>query len=429
MTFNFLNNQLIISIPNKNAGKFRQRTGQGVGQGIGQGTRQGTGHLSSFERISRGAFYTPLRIVNTVHTLIESYKKHPRAIVFDSSAGTGAFIRSTDKLTYKAMEMDLFAGDFLKRQLSSKHLFFGNSVLNVHRKRYGIADSDFLIQIGNPPYNDVTSAYKNGQKGKIICDPDLFDRDLGISFLKSYNKLKANVVCVLHPLSYLIKPANFRRLRAFAQNYRLKKGALFSSALFYNVSRMGFPIVIALYERDPRGMKYDEIRNFKFSILDNSAKSFRLRDYFDVDSFIRKYPPRKTDIQFSDIGIYYYTFRDINSLIRNRGFHTEKAKLSIVVHLKDFYKYAWLSAFKKLFRPKDLWMYGNLSPIGRPDLITGQKKLFVEYALAAEKHLFQKLPDRTVNQILKCYSLKKNKLRSEAWMRPKISALIREQLI
>lgn len=44
---------------------------------------------------------------------------------------------------------------------------------------------------------------------KNFCDEDLFDRDLGVSFLKSYNKLKADVICILHLLSYLIKKTNF----------------------------------------------------------------------------------------------------------------------------------------------------------------------------------------------------------------------------
>ena len=102
--------------------------------------------------------------------------------------------------------------------------------------------------------------------------------------------MQSDVICVLHPLSYLIKEANFNRLKIFAQNYKLKKGILFSSALFPNVSNTGFPIVIALYEKNSNGMKYDYIKTFNFSILD-SETIFRLSDYINVDSFIRKYPP------------------------------------------------------------------------------------------------------------------------------------------
>ena len=277
-------------------------------------------HLLNSEQVKLGSFYTPRKIVDTVHKLIETYKAYPKAVIFDNAAGAGAFIKAKDKIVYKAAECDPIAAKLLKAKLSQKNLFIENSISNVSRQKYNISHSDFLIQIGNPPYNDTTSAYRNGKKGRNICDQDLFDRDLGISFLKSYNKLQSNLVCVLHPLSYLIKLSNFKRLRPFSYNYKLKKGVLFSSSLFQNVSSIGFPIVIALYENDVNGMNYNEIQNFRFSIFE-SSKVFKLNNYSNVDSFIRKYPPRKKDIQVSDIGVYYHTFRDINSLIRNRGFH------------------------------------------------------------------------------------------------------------
>ena len=376
-------------------------------------------HLLSSEQVKLGSFYTPRKIVDTVHKFIEAYKAYPKAVIFDNAAGAGAFIKVKDKIVYKAAECDPIAGKFLKEKLSQKNLFIDNSISNVSREKYNISYSDFLIQIGNPPYNDTTSAYRNGKKGRNICDKDLFDRDLGISFLKSYNKLQSNVVCVLHPFSYLIKPANFKRLRPFSYNYKLKKGVLFSSSLFQNVSSMGFPIVIALYEKNINGMKYNDIQSFRFSIFE-SSKVFRLNNYINVDSFIRKYPPRKNDIQISDIGVYYHTFRDINSVIRNRGFHTKKGAYSIVVSLKDFYKYAYIYSFKSLFCPKNLWIYGNLSPLGNKQLIEDNKKLFIIYALLSNKKIFSKME----NKILKFYSIKNNELQNLNQIKKSISGLI-----
>ncbi len=382
-----------------------------------------SGHLLKSERIKLGGFYTPEKIVDEAHKLISVYKNYPKAVVFDNSAGAGAFIRSDGRTIYKAVEFDPAAGAFLKSKLPAQNLFIENAILNVSRKKYSIAPSDFLIQIGNPPYNDVTSAYKNGQKGKNICDPDLFDRDLGVSFLKSYNKLRSDVVCVLHPLSYLIKPANFKRLRPFSQNYKLKKGLLFSSALFQHVSRTGFPIALALYERNSKGMTDDYIRGFKFSIL-NSSKAFRLSDYASLDSFIRKYPPRKADIPVSNIGVYYHAFRDINSLIRNRGFHAIKGPHSIVVHLEDLYKYAYLFAFKKLFRPTDLWLYGNLPPLGHKECIEKNKKYLVEWLFSFEPKLFLRLPRPAMGKICKFYSIKKYSLKNREAIEERVSHLI-----
>ena len=381
-------------------------------------------HLLNSEQVQLGSFYTPKKIVDTVHKLIEAYKTYPKAVVFDNAAGAGAFIKAKDKIVYKAAECDPIAGKFLKEKLSQRNLFIENSISNVSRKKYNISHSDFLIQIGNPPYNDTTSAYRNGKKGRNICDKDLFDRDLGISFLKSYNKLQSNVVCVLHPFSYLIKPANFKRLKPFSYNYKLKKGVLFSSSLFQNVSSMSFPIVIALYEKNLNGMKYKDIQNFKFSIFE-SQKVFKLNDHANVDSFIRKYPPRKTDIQNSDMGVYYHTFRDINSVIRNRGFHNKKGVYSIVVNLKDFYKYAYIYSFKHLFCPENRWVYGNLSPLGHKQLIEDNKKLFILYALLSNKKVFSKAE----NKILKFYSIENIELQNLSQIKESISVLINSLLL
>ena len=360
-------------------------------------------HLLSSERVKLGSFYTPQKLVDTVHKLIANYKC-PKAVVFDSSAGAGAFIKP-DKIIYKAVEFDPIAGTFLKKKLPEKNLFIENAILNVSRKKYNIPPSAFLIQIGNPPYNDVTSAYRKGKKGRNISDADLFDRDLGISFLKSYNKLKADVVCVLHPLSYLIKRANFKRLGLFRQNYRLKKAFLFSSQMFKQVSSTPFPIMIGLYIRDCKGMSYNYIQNFKFLFLEEQS-FFKLNQCQTVDCFIRKYPPIKTAPQVSDIGLYYWTFRDINSLFRNKGLHLKKGTHSIVVSLENLYQYAYLQAFKKLFQPKDLWLYGNLSPLGAEETVKKHKKLFVEYALLSENQLFSQLNSGVLKKIIKFYNLK-----------------------
>ena len=50
-----------------------------------------SGHLSRSERVKLGSFYTPQKLVDTVHKLIATYKESSRAVVFDSSAGAGAF--------------------------------------------------------------------------------------------------------------------------------------------------------------------------------------------------------------------------------------------------------------------------------------------------------------------------------------------------
>ena len=97
-----------------------------------------------------------------------------------------------------------------------------------------------------------------------------------MSFLLSYDKLQTDFVCVLHPLSYLIKKANFALLSKFAENYKLIDGIIISSHEFSDTSRgMAFPILIALYKRDRDGMNYDYIQNYQFKIKDDGLFSFK----------------------------------------------------------------------------------------------------------------------------------------------------------
>ncbi|OGP28866.1 MAG: hypothetical protein A2067_03270, partial [Deltaproteobacteria bacterium GWB2_42_7] len=321
-------------------------------------------HLPKNERIQLGSYYTPERLVHRVYDFIQPYvdNKKKKVVIFDSAGGCGAFLFGIKQCDYRIADRDLNACRFLKQHFNQQNVFHTNSLIEVNRAKYFISPSAFLIMIGNPPYNDTTSEFKNGEKGQNICDEDLYDRDLGISFLKSYHKLNADVVCVLHPLSYLIKEANFKRLCDFKDNYKLIKGEIFSSALFHGTGTVKFPILVALYEKTLSGMTFDYIRKFQFDVLD-SSREFILSEYKTTDGYIDKYPPRKNDIKESPIGLYYYTFRDFNSLKKNTSFMLIKHPNSIVVTLENFYKYAYLYSLKSLFNPEDAWLYGNLSPL------------------------------------------------------------------
>jgi hypothetical protein len=300
-------------------------------------------HLPKNERIQLGSYYTPEGLVHRVYDFIQPYvdNKKKKVVIFDSAGGCGAFLFGIKQCDYRIADRDLNACRFLKQHFDQQNVFHTNTLIEVNRTKYVISPSAFLIMIGNPPYNDTTSEFKNGEKGQNICDEDLYDRDLGISFLKSYHKLNADVVCVLHPLSYLIKEANFRRLRDFKDNYKLIKAEIFSSALFHGTGTVKFPILVALYEKTLSGMTFDYIRKYQFDVLDSSRK-FILSEYKTTDGYIDKYPPRKNDIKESPIGLYYYTFRDFNSLKKNTSFMLKKHPNSIVVTLENFYKYAYL---------------------------------------------------------------------------------------
>jgi len=354
-------------------------------------------HLPKSERIQLGSYYTPEKLVKLIHKFIKPYlqKKKKDVILFDSAGGGGAFLFGIRHYDYRIADCDFEACKFLNQKFNRHNIFHTNSLKEVNRCKYLIPSSAFLIMIGNPPYNDTTSEFRSGEKGKNICDEDLYDRDVGVSFLKSYHKLNADVVCVLHPLSYLIKETNFNRLRDFKDNYKLIRGVIFSSALFHGTGTGKFPILVALYEKNAHGMTFEDIKNFRFDILD-CPKTFVLSNFKTTDGYINKYPPRKNDIQKSPIGLYYYSFRDFNSLKKNTSFFTKEHPNGIVVTLENFYKYSYLYSLKSLFNPEDAWLYGNLSPLIDIDDVEQSKELYVSYAIKTNKVL-----KNTRNSILK----------------------------
>ncbi len=361
-------------------------------------------HLPKAKRIQQGSYYTPEKLVNRVHQLIEPYQRvHTQnAVVLDSAGGYGAFFADIKNTDYRIAEYDEDAYKILAGRFDRKRIFLINSLIAPSRAKYSIAADAYLIIIGNPPYNDITSEFKKGEKGENRSDPELFDRDLGISFLKSYEKLSADVVCILHPLAYLVKEANFNRLREFRNNYRLIKAEIFSSEYFFGTGITKFPIIIALYEKDPAGMTYGHIFNFPFDMLDSGQK-FVLANYSTTDGYIDKYPPGKKVARLSPIGLYYYTFRDFNSLKRNASFINKSIPNAIVVTAENFYKYAYLYALKTLFNPDQAWLYGNLSPLKLGD-IERDKNLYVSYALQGHK-IFGILDRSSIGQLLDHYGV------------------------
>jgi len=365
-------------------------------------------HLLKSERIKVGGYYTPEKLVNKVYAFIKPYllNKNENKIIFDSTAGCGAFLVNIKEknLDYRAADFDLKACTFLQQYLDKSKIFHTNTLLNVKREKYQISPEAVLIMVGNPPYNDTTSEFKKGAKGENLCDQDLYDRDLGISFLKSYNKLEANVVCVLHPLSYLIKQTNFKRLHDFKDNYKLVRGEIFPSSLFYGTSSISaFPMLIALYEKNPEGMNFDYIRHFQFDILD-MEKKFILSDYKTTDGYINKYPPHRNESKESSIGLYYHTFRDFNSLKRNASFMTDQRGSEIVITLENFYKYAYLYALRNLFKPKNAWLYGNLSPLINIEDLENNKEIYILHAFKTSR-IFSEIKESIKYEILNFYKI------------------------
>lgn len=336
-------------------------------------------HLTKENIIKNGSIFTPAYLVEMVKQKCSKYIT-PNTTILELGSGYGAFISVFKSSGAKIIGTDYDATSVMLLQQEFPDITFHheNSLLNVNRNKYGIAEEEELIIIGNPPYNDITSAYHSGKKGTFMCDQDLMSRDLGVSFLKAYDKLHANYVCVLHPLSYLIKKQNFKNLGSFRTHYRLIDATIFSSKEFESIraANSDFPVVAALYERCDAGMQYDDIYNFEFSIF-RAHEKFCLRQFTTIDGIMQKCPRKgpATSIQF-------YILRDINSLKRNAAFVNGPITNGINVTIDNLYQYSWLLFLRDNFTPpRYSFIYGNLSPLYSPKIeLPHIQNLLVSYA-------------------------------------------------
>ena len=325
-------------------------------------------HLSTQEKINLGSFYTADFLVNAVYIMLKKYVESKDYVLLDSSCGSGNFLQlqaiiksgfakdSFSKII--GTDIDKTALHIAKRTLDSKViLLHKNALHNVTREHFSIAQTDRLIIIGNPPYNDRTSIVQNHLKNKesIQIDSALQHRDIGISFLRSYERLKADFICVLHPLSYLIKRANFTALKDFTKAYKLVDSTIISSQFFCKDSKGYFPIIIALYKRDNKGMDYEYICNFKFKTI--NEKEFSLKGFDYIGNYIDKYPNKKRVVG-SKIKAMFYTMRDINALRRSKTFINKENSNTIFVTQEKYSLYCYVDVFKS-FLSHIPYYFGN----------------------------------------------------------------------
>ncbi len=180
-----------------------------------------------------GAYYTPPYLVDCTYRLLKKHVSIEGYTLLDTACGNQEFLKLHHPKKIGA-DIDPNCGALII-----------NALANPERENYGINQDEPLIIVGNPPYNDRTSFIKQNIKDKDFIfeiDNDLKSRDLGISFLRSFAILKPAFICVLHPLSYLIKEANFKQLKLFKDNYRLLDAFVVSSKSFTKSNE--FPIVL-----------------------------------------------------------------------------------------------------------------------------------------------------------------------------------------
>lgn len=335
-------------------------------------------HLHRRERVNLGSYYTPRECVGIAESLLAPHIAKD-TVLLDSACGYGSFLGNPLAETIIGADIDPHAVAEARRLRPNAAVLRRNALLNVRRESYGIPESRRLAAVGNPPYNDRTSQIRRAIKQDFSeMDEGLRRRDLGLSFLTSYARLRADVVCVLHPLSYLIKEANFRLLREFADAYELLDGAMVSSAAFAeNSTATHFPILIALYVRSSRGMSYETVAKFRFRTAD--GRVLRLADYDFLPKYVRKYPGRNAAVARDSL--FFYPLRDINALKRNRTFVRSYCPGLIVVDKAQLDYYIYIDVFKRnLYRLP--WYYGNCDVFIDRSSFMEYRSAFVRDAIA-----------------------------------------------
>ncbi len=346
-------------------------------------------HLAYENRVNWGSYYTPPEIVGTAWEILAPYLRSETTVI-DSACGYGDFLKNCGQSITIGCDIDETAIGVARENSDNVRFFQANALHDVSRTKFGIPEQSYLIVVGNPPYNDKTSLIRQSIKSvDFDIDEDITSRDLGISFLRSYNKLEADLICVLHPLSYLIKPTNFRLLKDFTANYRLIDGLLISSWEFpESTKHTPFPIVLALYERDTQGMTYDFIRSFRFRI--DGKNGFCLGDFDYIAGYVDKYPKKRSTSDYTlfssvvedphhsekDDPLFFWTLRDINALKRNRTFVESYSANTIVIDKRKLDYYAYIDVFKRNLHRLPFY-FGNCDVLIDDELFKQYKSAFI----------------------------------------------------
>ena len=337
-------------------------------------------HLDSRGKVLLGSYYTPNKYVETVARWLRNSIEKGETIL-DPSCGYGAFFAIEDffpEARYIGNDIDAEAVRQAQANFPQVEFHCFSALKGVSREKYGLRKSDRLTIVGNPPYNDTTSLIGKELKkfSESGMDLDIRTRDLGMSSLLAYDKLKADKVAVLHPLSYLIKKTNHKTCERFFLNYSLKEHIVFSSQEFAGTSRTtGFPVIVALYERNPgKGIAYDDVLKNKFHTVEGDE--FCLSEIEFITDLVDKYP-NHADASLFFSGFYFYTLRDINALRRCRTFLNGRCSNAIAVSMEQLPYYHYIDAFKHLAQVP--YWAGNLN-------VPFKKDGFQEIAGIAERY-------------------------------------------
>jgi hypothetical protein len=350
-------------------------------------------HLNHKDTVNLGSYYTPTWLVDIVYSLIEKNVTDARNYyILDTSCGYGGFLRKQKAI---GADIDKKAVEMAKNATSASAYFNHNSLFEISRAQYGLDKNAKIIIVGNPPYNDTTSIIRNNiKRSEFLRDSGVMSRDLGISFLLSYDKLAADFVCVLHPLSYLIKKTNFESLGRFKNNYRLIDSTIVSSGVFSATSKTTFfPVIIAFYERNLSGMEYAYIQNYQFKT--NDSKTFSIKQYDTIRNYVSKYPNHKTVSEQKTVA-YFYTMRDINALKRGATFLPKENGNTVRVTKQKLPYYCYVDVFKEYISHIPYY-FGNSDVMIHNGAFTELQSLFISRSVQKHPNLAGLVPQKEYN--------------------------------
>src|SRR5438128_12237779 len=94
-------------------------------------------------------------------------------------------------------------------------------------------------------------------------------------------------------------------------------------------------------------MNYQDINNFSFQLED--GRKFSLNSFQFLTNLINKYPKKTFSDEYLN-NLFFFTFRDINSIMRNKTFLQEANNYSVPIRKDKLKYYAYIDYFKGEFR-------------------------------------------------------------------------------
>ena len=374
-------------------------------------------HLGVIGRVNLGSFYTPAKYVEMVAGWLKKYGIDHSWTIADLSCGYGAFFQLADlpdfaRCRFVGNDIDAEAVATAKKMFPRTEFTVQNTLCNVSRIKFHLGEDERVVIVGNPPYNDVTSQINQKIKtNEVAIDSDIKTRDLGMSSLLAYDKLGAEYVAVLHPLSYLIKKANFNATGRFFRNYEMLEHVVFSSQEFAGTSKTtGFPVIVALYRRaEGRGLTYQAVQDIQFKTIEGDLFSLSGFDY--VTDYVKKYPHNDR----YEPEILFYTMRDINALKRSRTFIKERIVNAVDIKPEQLPYYCYIDCFKR-YAKIPYWM-GNFDiPFIKSEFADISDAVVLD-AKVHHQEVFgaQPQPDKEVAQCIKDYIRRALKQEERPW--------------